>query len=157
MYQRHRDTEDWKWKTDSQIVDYEFSQLRHGTAEKNVALILSLSGKIDVADISSEIDESFSIYEITLKDTTLSPMLFGMKESLDGFKNIYQIALRTIKANHSNIQTINLFPAVPAPIAVLCGKELLPKVDPELSIYDNDKRNKNKGFNLILKVNEYDR
>ena len=157
LYQRHRDTEDWKWKTEGQIVEYEFSQLRHGTAEKNVALILSLSGKIDVADISSEIDESFSIYEITLKDTPLSPMLFGMRESLDGFKNIYQIALGTIKANHGNIQAINLFPAVPAPIAVLCGKELLPKVHPEIWIYDNDKRNKNKGFNLILKVNEYDR
>jgi hypothetical protein len=79
------------------------------------------------------------------------------KESLDEFKGIYQIAIATIKANHQNISSISLFPAVPAPIAVLCGKELLPKVHPELWIYDNDKRKENKGFNLILKVNEYDR
>ena len=65
--------------------------------------------------------------------------------------------MRTIKANHGNISAISLFPAVPAPIAVLCGRELLPKVDPELWVYDNNKRKENKGFNLILKVNEYDR
>ena len=37
------------------------------------------------------------------------------------------------------LDTIDLFPAVPAPIAVLCGRELLPKVHPKLRVYDNDR------------------
>lgn len=157
LYQRHRDTEDWKWKANGQLAQYNFNQLQAGSEENNVALLLSLTGKIDIADLPASIDKSFSVYEITLKNSPLSPFFLGLKESLDEFKSVYQIALRTIKANHGNIQAINLFPAVPAPIAVLCGRELLSKVDPELWIYDNDKRAINKGFNLILKVNEYDR
>ena len=157
LYQRHRDTEDWKWKTDGQIAQYEFNQIQEGTDRKNVALILSLSGKIDIADMPSEIDKSFSIYEITLKNLPVSPTFLRLRESLDEFKSIYHIAIATIKANHKSIEAISLFPAVPAPVAVLCGKELLPKVHPELWVYDNDKRKENKGFNLILKVNEDDR
>jgi hypothetical protein len=157
LYQRHRDTEDWKWKASGQLAQYNFNRLQVGSEKNKVALLLSLTGKIDIADLPAGIDKSFSVYEITLKNSPLSPFFLGLKESLDEFKSIYQIALRTIKANHGNIQAINLFPAVPAPIAVLCGRELLPKVDPELWIYDNDKRAINKGFNLILKVNEYDR
>lgn len=157
LYQRHRDTEDWRWKADGQLAQFEFNQVKLGTETKNVALIISLTGKIDIADLPNHIDASFSIYEITLKNLPFSPLFLRLKESLDEFKGIYQIALRTIKANHGNIPAINLFPAVPAPIAVLCGKELLPKVDPELWIYDNDKRNVGRGFNLTLKVNEYDR
>lgn len=157
LYQRHRDSEDWKWKTDGQIAQYEFNQIQDGTDKKNVALIISLSGKIDVADMPSEIDKSFSIYEITLKNITVSPTFLRLKESLDEFKSIYHIAIATIKANHQSIEAISLFPAVPSPIAILCGKELLPKVHPELWVYDNDKRKEKKGFNLILKVNEYDR
>ncbi len=157
LYQRHRDTEDWKWKTNGQVAQYSFNRLQQGSEKKNVVLIVSLSGKIEVSEMPSEIDESFSIYEITLKKIPLSPMFLQLKESLDEFKSIYQIALRTIKANHNNIEVVRLFPATPAPIAILLGKELLPKVDPELWVYDNNKRSNNKGFSFILKVNEYDR
>lgn len=157
LYQRHRDSDDWKWKDNGQIALFEFKQIQQGSEKQNVALILSLSGKIDISDLPSEIDKSFSIYEITLKNIPLSPMFLRLRESLNEFKEIYQVALRTIKANHGNIEKIDMFPAVPAPIAVLCGKELLHKVDPELWVYDNDKRRENKAFNLILKVKKYDR
>jgi hypothetical protein len=43
---------------------------------------------------------------------------------------------------------------VPAPVAVLCGRELFPKVDPVLLVYDGDKRKG--GFNLIMRVNEHE-
>jgi hypothetical protein len=39
-------------------------------------------------------------------------------------------------------------------VAVLCGRELLPKIDPVLLVYDNDRRKG--GFNLTMKVNEYE-
>jgi hypothetical protein len=155
LYQRHRDTEDWKWKTISQKNRFIFEQIQSGNDKEKVALMLSLSGKIEIADLPNEIDDTFSIYEIALENC--SPMFLQHRDTLNEFKAIYQTALRTIKANQGNIKSISLFPAVPAPVAVLCGKELLPKIDPELWVYDNDKRKKNKGFNLILKVNEYDR
>ena len=47
--------------------------------------------------------------------------------------------------------SIHLFPAVPAPVAVFCGREILPKVDPKLVVYDFDKRQG--GFTPIIEVN----
>jgi SMODS-associated and fused to various effectors sensor domain len=52
--------------------------------------------------------------------------------------------------NHGLVEAINLFPAVPAPIAVLCGRELLPKVHPRLRVYDYNKNNG--GFTFALEV-----
>jgi hypothetical protein len=63
----------------------------------------------------------------------------------------YQKALRTIGSQHSGVSELHLFPAIPAPVAVLCGIELLPKIDPKLLVYDADKATD--GFTLVLTVN----
>jgi SMODS-associated and fused to various effectors sensor domain len=70
---------------------------------------------------------------------------------LTRFKDGYQAALRTIAHECGQIEAIHLFPAVPAPVAVFCGRELLPKVDPKLIVYDYDKRLG--GFTLAIEVN----
>jgi transposase InsO family protein len=46
------------------------------------------------------------------------------------FKDAYQAALRTIARECGQCDAIHVFAAVPAPVAVFCGRELLPKVDP---------------------------
>jgi hypothetical protein len=83
LYQRHRDAEDWVWKTDGNPIDYQFQRLRVGIDRSRVALLLSLSGKIHVEDLPTQIDESFTIYEITLRDKVPTPTFlrlgFGRK------------------------------------------------------------------------------
>jgi hypothetical protein len=151
LYQRHRDTENWTWKTSGEPVTYEFRQVQSGANPLKVALILSLSGTIHLEDLPSEIDKNFSIYEITLSGKIPNPNFLRIKEDLDRFKDIYQACLRTIMRNHGKLGVIHLFPAVPAPVAVLCGRELFPKVDPVLRVYDNDKSKG--GFIFSLEVN----
>jgi hypothetical protein len=97
------------------------------------------------------LDAGYSVYEITLADGKPTPIYLRLREDVTRFKEIYQASLRAILQHHGHMEGIHLFPAVPAPVAVLCGKELLPKVDPKLLVYDFDK-NKG-GFNFILEVN----
>jgi hypothetical protein len=151
-YQRHRDTEDWVWKTDSEPVEYVFHKLRKGTNPSCVALVLSLSGVIKLSELPRQIDEKFFIYEITLAKGTPRPSFLRMREDLAHFKGAYEEARSSIRRDHSGLVALHLFPAVPAPVAVLCGRELLPKVDPALIVYDNDKSSG--GFQQILRVNE---
>ena len=151
LYQRHRDTENWTWKISGEPVTYKFQRLRPGTDISKIALILSLSGTIHVEDLPAKIDDCFYIYEITLDAITPSPNFLRTREDLVRFKDIYQTCLRSIMRDHGKLRAIHLFPAVPAPIAVLCGRELFPKVDPALKVYDNDKAKG--GFNLTLEVN----
>ncbi len=151
VYQRHRDTEDWVWKTTGTPVEYKLEKLCAGTDRTKVALLLSLSGKIHPDSLPGEIDQTFTVYDLTLATKDPNPTFLRLREDLANFKVAYQAALRTILRDHGNIPAIHLFPAVPAPVAVLCGRERLPKVDPALLVYDYDKRKG--GFTLTLEVN----
>ena len=151
IYQRHRDTENWVWKVTGEQVQYKFEKLRSGSNQDRVALVLSLSGKILLDSLPSQIDDTFSVYEITLEGMKPNPTYLRMRQGLISFKDTYQAALRAILRDHGNIEVVHLFPAVPAPVAVLCGRELFPKVDPCLFVYDYDKRKG--GFALALRVN----
>lgn len=151
LYQRHRDTEDWNWKSGGQPVDYRIVKLRTGTESKKVALVLSLSGKIHIEALPECIDGRYSVYELTVDGVDPSPTYLRLRDELERFKQTYQLLLRQILKDHPGIEELHLFPAVPAPIAVLCGREILPKVDPTLLVYDYDKASD--GFLLTLKVN----
>ena len=154
LFQRHRDAENWTWKTDGRLAEYKFEKIREGTNDDKVALVLSLSGKIHLEKLPSEVVEDASVYEITLDGTSPNPGFLRQKQDLTAFKDIYQLALREIGSNHGKLENLHLFPAVPAPVAVLCGRELMPKIDPILVIYDDDKRHG--GYRMILEVNKYD-
>lgn len=125
--------------------------MREGTDRSKVALLLSLSGKIHLDNLPRDINGVFNIYEITLAWGTPTPTYLRLKQDLTDFRDVYQQALRKIMHDHIVLDEIHLFPAVPAPVAVLCGRELLPKVDPALLVYDSNK--KTNGFQPILRVN----
>lgn len=154
VYQRHRDTEDWVWKTTGEAVRYGARRRRQGSDRSKVALLLSLSGTIDLGSLPPAIDKQFSIYELTLDGRDPVPTFLRTREDLEGFKDAYHGLLAGIQRDHGQFEEMHFFPAVPAPVAVLCGRELLPKVRPALVVYDNDKRSG--GFIQILKVNNHD-
>lgn len=153
LFQRHRDAENWTWKTDGKSAEYKFEKIREGTDDK-VILILSLSGKIHPEKLPAEIVEDANVYEITLDGASPNPNFLRRQQDLTAFKDIYQLALREIGSRHGKLGKLHLFPAVPAPVAVLCGRELMPKIDPVLAVYDDDKRHG--GYRMILEVNKYD-
>jgi hypothetical protein len=154
LFQRHRDSENWTWKTEGKLAEYKFEKIHEGTDDDKVILILSLSGKIHLEKLPAEVVEGANIYEITLDGASPNPTFLRQNQDLIAFKDIYQLALREIGSNHGKLEKLNLFPAVPAPVAVLCGRELMPKIDPILAVYDDDKRHA--GYRMILEVNKYD-
>lgn len=149
VYQRHRGSEDWSWKGTGSPVKYTFRQRR--TSKKGrVALVLSLSGTVPMRALPAAVRQSSSIYEITLRGRTPNPTFLRRREDLQAFAIEYQQALATITAHHGLVRSIDLFPAVPAPIALLCGREVLPKVHPKLRVFDYDQTKG--GFTFILEV-----
>jgi CBASS immunity sensor of nucleotide second messenger signals/HNH endonuclease len=153
FFQRHRDAENWTWKESSEDVKYQFKTVRSGTDLQNVAVMLSLSGTITTRDLPEGIDDSYYIYELTLDGKSPDPTFLRTKRDLEGFRVAYQSGLSAIMQKHGMLKSLHVFPAVPAPIAILCGRELLPKVHPELLVYDFDKSKV--GFNFQLKVNNH--
>lgn len=152
VYQRHRDTEEWCWKMDGEPVKYAFKKIRNGTGGP-VAIVLSLSGKVPLEQVDARAGASATVYEISLKGQTPKPTFLRLREDLAHFATAYREALAIIRSEHVGLAELMVFPAVPAPVAVVMGRELLPKVDPVLLVHDFDKVN---GFQPRVKVNAYD-
>jgi 5-methylcytosine-specific restriction endonuclease McrA len=155
LYQRHRGSESWKWKQKGEIVNYNFRNVRPGSDPASVALLLSLSGRIREDDLPDEIDARFSVYEITLAGIQPTPSFLNREESLRAFRDAFLDAMRSLVASHANLTRLHLFPAAPAPVAVAIGRDLMPKRDPAVLVYDFDKRAG--GFAPALEVNNHER
>ena len=140
FFQRHRDTESWKWKESGSAVGYETKVLVEGSDVRKVALFLSLSGPIEPRELPAAVDSTYSVYEITLRGRKPDPRFLDVEGSLYGFRDAYMALLREVVARHEGLTEIDLFPAVPAPVAVCVGRDLLPKRDPALVVWDYDRR-----------------
>jgi len=151
LYQRHRDTEGWRWKERGQVAAYAFRRLRSGTDAAAAALLLSLSGRIREDELPGTIDRRFSVYEITLSNMEPTPRFLEREESLHVFRDVFMAAIRRIVSGHQGLERLHLFPAVPAPVAVALGRDLMAKRDPAVLVYDYDKRAG--GFAPALEVN----
>jgi hypothetical protein len=153
VYQRHRDTEDWCWKNEGGPVEYAFTKVRSGSPDGGAALAVSLSGKIPLPHVIAAAGRETTVYELTLRDQEPRPTYLRLRDDLAGFARAYREALAVVRADHPGLAELGVFPAVPAPVAVVMGRELLPKVDPVLLVHDFDKVN---GFQQRVKVNAYD-
>ena len=98
---------------------------------KKVILKLALSDYIAKDKFQGLIDEETSIYEITISEP--SPHFLTSLEQLKMFSVEYRKLLNLIQATHGKDCEIMILPAVPIPIAIECGRVLLPTKD--LNIY----------------------
>lgn len=149
LYQRHRDSENWEWKqeTDDSFEYVVREAVEDGT--KDVALVLSLSGKVHDEEVYKVFPQKPSLYEISIDSP--NPGFLTQKSRLEKFRGKYRGLLSQIRERYGEDVRIHLFPAIPAPIAVMCGRELLPKSDPSITVYDNEKDKG--GFVQILVIN----
>lgn len=156
FFQCHRDQPSrWKWKEGTPHARFVTKTIQHGKSPRNVAVILSLSGQITSDTLPATLDGTFSIYEITLEERQANVGFLQQKSDLEGFRAEYRKLLSLIRKDHSAASEIHFFPAVPAPVAIACGYDLLPKIDPTLVIYDNSR--KEGGFVERLRVSKNER
>ena len=118
-----------------------------------MALLLSLSGRIPHADLPHGIDARFTVYETTLSGTEPTPRFLDVEQSLHAFRDEFMLTMRSIVAAHGGVEQVHLFPAGPAPVAVAVGRDLMPKRDPALVVYDFDKRADQSTFVRTIEVN----
>lgn len=149
LFQRHRDSEDWKWKEDEDPVEYDCRVVRSGIDVRRVALLLSLSGSIPECDYAGRLDATFTVYEIVPRGTTPSFEHMRVRASLEAFRSRYRDTLQRIVSRHEGAREIHVFPALPAPAAVAAGLDWMRKTHPGLVIYDKGGA---RGFEKALEI-----
>lgn len=157
FYQCHRTRKEsrWTWYEGEAPARFHTRKLRSGTETSKVGLVLSLSGPFDPKSLPSHIDERYSLYEISPVDAVPNTGLTRQRDDLEAFRVSYRTLLAELLRDHEGLRELHLFPAIPAPAAVVCGFDLLPKVHPTLVIYDNVATEG--GFVERLMVNAHER
>ncbi len=154
LYQSHRKikntSQTWSWPVEERETHtaYIVNAIRVVEDSENVAIVLALSDIINKDKYADFIDDSFSIYEITIKDP--SPLFLRNPKQLEHFSYEYRKLLNRVQAAHGHRCKVFILPAVPVSIAVECGRVLLPTKDPEIfacEYYGSD------GFRKVLKIN----
>jgi hypothetical protein len=156
LFQRHRDNDEpspWQWRKDGRPARYAVRLVKRGSSRHEVALMLSLSGTIDRAPLAAAL-KNVPMYELKLASDEPNVHFLRQRADLEAFRKAYRKFLSRIVREHPGVQRLHVFPAVPAPVGVALGHDLLPKVHPTLLVYDND--NNKGGFTLRLKVNSHD-
>ena len=115
---------------------------------------MSLSGVIHPTSLPADLDNAFTVYEITLADVGPNTGFLRQREDLEAFRHTYRGFLAQLRGSHPGLGEVHVFPAVPAPVAIVCGFDLLPKVDPTLVVYDNVV--KDGGFIERLRINDHE-
>jgi len=138
LYQRRRvDENPWTWEPGEGNARFIHRQLTQGDQE--VALLVNLSGRNDASAFGAAAD-AWSVHEITLEGDVPNPTAMRTRADLERFKSAYIHALAEIRSTHPLATQVHVLAAVPAPAGICMGMMRLPKVDPQLLIYDRDNR-----------------
>jgi len=149
VFQRHRDGEIWTWKNEESKAEYVFGTVKDGKEKSKVALLLSLSGAVDKGLLPESTGSDHYIYELSVKPSPNYNFL-RTEEDLFRFEKAFTTAISEIKNKHPGLEFIEVFPAVPAPAAIVCGRSLNKNSDPKLKVFNTYNKNK---FKYILTIN----
>lgn len=154
IFQSHRNIADtnktWSWQEENYTeLSFIINEIKVEYNNKNVIIKLAISDYIQEDKINNIIDDSFSIYEITVSDP--SQYVLKSKKHLEKFSREYRMLLNRIQKDHGKDCKIHILFAVPVSIAIECGRVLIPTKDPEIFAYEyySDKET----FKKVLKIN----
>jgi hypothetical protein len=137
FFHRHRSSDNWQWLSATKSIQLGTRQLQQGDDRTRVGIVVSMSGPIERGSLPSEINDAASIYEIFADGLDPNLRLLKSEEDVRHFREVYAALLSRIPVGHPECRELHLFLAAPPPVAIVCGLERLPKVQPMLVLYDN--------------------
>lgn len=148
VYQLHREPAGWAWpEGEDEPVNYQVTEPDEGDGP--VALVLAISATVTSDRIEAVLGEGARVWTITVaephNDIIKSPADLG------GFRSMVRPLLDRIKARHGQEETLHVFPAAPASVAVELGRVRMPKADMPWLIFDQN--NNLGGFVPALTIN----
>jgi len=137
LYQRHRITKDWNWKDEPD--DFRKSHYRvlepdtHNDATQT-SILISISGVVDRKKVTELLGDDCNIYEIAADKPGLDFLSSRLKLEMLCYE--YRQLLTKIRTVNGHTKELHIFCATPSPVAIECGRALLPKSDPPVRVYD---------------------
>lgn len=137
LYQHHRAPLDgWSWPAGGNRVGFEIVDHSRddGGDDDRVAVLIAVSGG-DLAKARRG-TRAKHLYELRPIGTEPTRTLVSSPSVLDEFRATYHQLLSRIERAHPTATSIDMFPAVPAPVAITIGRDIGRDVVPDVSLYD---------------------
>ena len=127
-FQYFRDRQNWKWSEEEQPG---FSIINPQGEEKRqeVNVLIEVSGLIDTMLVPDNL-----CYHIRAKNPEF--LFLQNKKQVVEFQIKFRDLLSNIRVQHGEGVTVNLFLAVPNPIAFEIGRTIMKNIDPTIILYD---------------------
>jgi hypothetical protein len=145
IFQRQRvDNENaWRWPVDPPPPPaFGFENLQLGDDPSRIALVLNISGTIQLQELPRAIQEAYTIYGLApISPIVSGPSVISSPAALASFERTVRGFLAHIEKAHGKISEISIFPAVPISCAIALGRTLMPHVSPSLLLFDRKEQN----------------
>lgn len=139
LFQRRRvDGENpWIWpERDADAPTFEVLQRQAGTDRNRVALVVNLSGSAPADEIAETLGPGASIYE--LLPVQPSHDIIDSRQALANFEATARGWLSAVEREHTAVNSIDLFGAIPLTPAVALGRVRMPNITPAWTVHERD-------------------
>lgn len=136
VYQLRREPRTWRWD-DACPDPFELEILPPTVGGGRVAVTFEMSFKIDHDRVRAVLGADASIWSVTLKKTGND--VLRTREQLQRFRAVCRQLFADINLKHPGLAQLEVFPAMPVATAVELGRVHMPKADPPLFLWDEQR------------------
>mgnify|MGYP003365292226 CR=1 FL=1 len=131
-YQWSRSTESWLYEKERQYEQQSiyFDDVPESNG-KELSVAISLSAEVDVAAVRNAVENS---YLVNFRVLNPKPNLVESVDDIRHFRT--EITNFLAQVRNRGYKKIHIFPAMPLSLAVELGRQILPKADPSIDIWD---------------------
>lgn len=154
FFQRHHDMKEkpWRWQDVPTRLSFGLEQVRDGADRRRIALLVSVSGVVEPASVPAAIWDGCEVFEIRVTSEPPDRRVLRTRDDLAAFRRVYGDFLARVGRDYPECSELHLFLATPAPVAITCGHERMPKIQPELHLYDNIRNNETGRNNFVPRL-----
>lgn len=135
-FKLHIDSQSWSWP--DEIIESSFKvtgiPAELVSSECDVVIRISLSERISKIETDEIIPDSLVQIDISVEDPSLT--WIRNPSQVTGFARVFRETLTEIRRKVPGCQSIHLFMAVPAPIALAVGQQINPRMNPPVRLYE---------------------
>lgn len=131
QYDRARDS--WFWLDPIASSSAEFNYSIPEKVSENLCVVISLSGTIDEGVVQSKMG-NMPIAQFETPEPRLT--LVRSPEDIVAFRQSWLEFLSCLRRRFDSLKALHIVPAMPAPLSIEVGRQVLPKIDPCLYFYD---------------------
>ena len=133
IFQKTRVPDTWEWCEEQKTNTFEVEKKIQNASQKRIAIVMSLTAEIALKRVEEVYDFDVA-YIIKAKQVGVDSI--KSIEDLSGFWHEYQRVCDEIRNQYGRECHVAIFPAIPISAAFEIGRRYMPKVYPELTIYD---------------------